>query len=369
MKPNVKIIVFVILLVIIAAIGILHSVTPGHMLLYHDTYRRLSYFPIAIGAILYGLPGGISLAVLSCLAFVPHLYNYWAEGPEAYYSELSEMIFYLAAGLVIGLISSRENRLQEQYKTLSEKLSKSYKRLSKQASQLLKAEKQLGESQKLSMLGHVSASFAHEIKNPLASIKGAAEILADEVGEDHPKHEFVEILRSEISRLNNSVEKVLDYCRGGRQKRPLDYKPVREIVEHVLSLMESRIKDKSIQVAIQYEKDMEEFEVQGPPMIQVLLNVLINAADAVEKKGQILIETILSESGCLICISDDGPGIDDALKKEVFHSFVTYKEGGTGLGLSISKRIIESLAGKIQIEQSRMGGAAICIYLQKKEVS
>ncbi len=367
MKPNVKIIIYIILLVIIVAIGILHSATPGHMLLYHDTYRRLSYFPIAIGAILYGLPGGISLAVLSCLAFVPHLYTYWAVGPEAYYSELSEIIFYLAAGLVIGLISSRENRLRERYKTLSEKLSKSYKRLSKQASQLLKAEMQLGESQKLSMLGHVSASFAHEIKNPLASIKGAAEILAEEVGEDHPKHEFVEIMRSEISRLNNSVEKVLAYCRGGQKKRPLDYKPIKSIIDHVLTLMETRIDEKSIQVAARYEKGMDVFEVQGPPMIQVLLNVLINAVDAVEKRGQIRIETKVSESGCLVCVSDDGPGIEDALKDEVFHSFVTYKEDGTGLGLSISKRIVESLSGGIKIEQSSMGGAAICIYLQKKE--
>jgi len=84
MKPNMKRLLFFLLIAFVVAIGILHTLTPGHMIFYHDTYRRLSYFPITIGAILYGLWGGICLAILSCLAFVPHLYMFWARGPEAY---------------------------------------------------------------------------------------------------------------------------------------------------------------------------------------------------------------------------------------------------------------------------------------------
>ncbi len=95
------------MLVMIAVIGALHYVTPGHYILWHDTFRRLAYFPIAIGAILYGLPGGISTAVLACVFFVPHLLVFWYQGPQTYYSELSEIVFYLAAGVVIGFISSR----------------------------------------------------------------------------------------------------------------------------------------------------------------------------------------------------------------------------------------------------------------------
>ncbi len=366
MTPNGKKIVFVFMVLMVAAIGILHKVTPGHMLLYHDTYRRLSYFPIAIGAILYGVKGGLFFAFISCLAFVPHLYTFWAEGPQAYYSELSEILFYLAAGIVIGLISSSEKKLQKKYQDLSLKLGKSYERLSRQASQLLEAEKQLGESQKLSMLGHVSASFAHEIKNPLASIKGAAEILADEVSVDHPKHGFVDIMRAEISRLNNSVEKVLDYCRGSRPKRQLESKEITSVLDHVMSLMASAIKEKSIKVNVRYIGASQDIRIQEAPMIQVLLNVLINAADAVDKNGSILVEISKKKNGCTIKISDDGPGIDDAIKDKVFNSFVTYKEGGTGLGLSISRKIVESLDGKITIAPSHLGGAAICIDLPEK---
>ena len=367
MKPNTKIVLFLLLLASVVVIGVLHTITPGHMIFYHDTYRRLSYFPIAIGAILYGVWGGVCLAVLSCLAFVPHLFMFWASGPQAYYSELSEILFYLAAGVVIGLISSRENKLREKYKTLSEKLAGSYKRLHEQASQLVEAEKQLGQSQKLSLLGHVSASLAHEIKNPLASIKGAAEILADEVPEGHPKYEFIEIMRSEISRLNHSVEDVLKYCRGQQNQDKGRQESIEKIINRVVLLLEAGLKEKSIKVSIQSEPVNNGFMTDETAMIQVLMNIIINAIDAVKKNGRIIIESGRHEQGYFIRISDDGPGIDEDLIKEVFQSFVTFKEDGTGLGLSISKKIVESLGGKIVIGESTLGGAAFTIYLPEKQ--
>ncbi len=363
MRPNIKLIIFLLMLAFVAAIGVLHAVTPGHLILYHDTYRRLSYFPIAIGAVFYGLKGGIALAVLSCLSFVPHLYTFWAEGPEAYYSELSEIIFYMAAGVVIGLISSRENRLREQYKSLSEKLAGSYRRLHHQASQLVAAEKQLGKSQKLSMLGHVSASLAHEIKNPLAAIKGAAEILADEVPEDHPKHEFVDIMRAETSRLNQSVEEVLKYCRGQQHQNGGSRENIETIINRVVVLLESALNEKAIQLSVNVDPEIKGFPTDETAMNQVVMNVVINAIDAVDKKGRIQIELSAHGSGCQIKISDDGHGIVPEKTDEVFHSFVTYKEEGTGLGLSISKRIVESLGGKIGVETSVWGGACFSIQL------
>ncbi|MBU1342061.1 MAG: hypothetical protein KKE44_03245 [Proteobacteria bacterium] len=364
-----KRLIFFLLLAFVAAIGVLHTLTPGYMVFYHDTFRRLCYFPIAIGAIFYGIWGGLCLAVLSCLAFVPHLFLFWARGPEAYYSELSEIFFYLAAGLVIGLISSRENKLREKYKALSEKLAGSYKRLHDQASLLVEAEKQLGQSQKLSMLGHVSASLAHEIKNPLASIKGAAEILADEVPQGHPKYEFIEIMRSEISRLNHSVEDVLTYCRGKQHQVRSKQETIEKITSRVVSLLETRFKEKDIAVTIHRESYNQPFFADEAAMIQVLMNIMLNAVDAVGKNGRIMIDFDHLEKGCVIRISDDGPGIDDSMVKEVFQSFVTFKEDGTGLGLSISKRIIERLGGKIDIEKSSLGGAMFSIFLPENGFS
>ncbi len=353
----------------VALIGVLHYVTPGYMILYHDTYRRLSYFPIAIGAILYGLWGGLLMAGLSCISFVPHLFMFWFQGPEAYYSELSEILFYLAAGLVIGLISSRENRLRKKYQQLSEKLSISYKRLHGQATRLVQAEKQLGLSQKLSSLGHVSASLAHEIKNPLASIKGAAEILADEVPPSHPKHEFIEIMRSEISRLNNSVNEVLIYCRGQQpiNKEILEPEPLDGILDKVVQLLAPQIQGKSIEVTCEKTGDGRVIRVEEAAMIQVLMNIILNAVDAVAKKGKIRILHYRESKGYRINVADNGPGLASEKLEEVFESFVTFKEEGTGLGLSITKKIVERLGGTIRVTLSDMGGAEFSVFLPDKK--
>ncbi len=367
MTPRMKKTIFICLLGMVAIIGMLHYLTPGYMILFHDTYRRLSYFPIAIGAILYGLPGGLIIALLSCLSFVPHLLMFWFQGPQAYYSELSEIFFYLAAGLVIGLISSRENKLREKYQQLSEKLAGSYQRLHDQATRLVQAEKKLGQARKLSSLGHVSASLAHEIKNPLASIKGAAEILADEVGPSHPKHEFIEIMRSEISRLNNSVDEVLAYCRGQQTLNKDRLEPLVDILDKVILLLAPQIREKSIDLTCERTGATSMIQVEEAAMIQVLVNIILNAVDAVPKKGKIRICHTQEPKGCRIDVADNGPGIPSEKFEKIFESFVTFKEGGTGLGLSITRKVIERLGGTIGVGCSDMGGALFSVFLPDKE--
>lgn len=347
----------------VAIIGVLHYVTPGYMIFYHDTYRRFSYFPIAIGAILYGLSGGLLIAVLSCFSFVPHLFMFWFQGPEAYYSELSEIFFYLAAGIVIGVISSRENRLREKYQQLSETLTISYKRLHDQATRLVKAEKQLGQARKLSSLGHVSASLAHEIKNPLASIKGAAEILADEVDPSHPKYEFIEIMRSEISRLNNSVNDVLAYCRGQQTLNKDHLEPLADVLDKVIQLLVPQIREKSIDLTCEGPGDKIILLVEEAAMIQLLMNIILNAVDAVPNKGKIRIRYCQESKGYRIDVADNGQGITPEKVEAVFDAFVTFKEGGTGLGLSITKKIVERLGGTIKVTPSDLGGAQFSVLL------
>ncbi|WDP86904.1 MAG: HAMP domain-containing histidine kinase [Desulfobacter sp.] len=357
---------FVCLLLMIAGIGAAHYVTPGHLILYHDTYRRLAYFPIVIGAILYGVKGGLAMAVLSCLSFVPHLFMFWFQGTQVYYSELSEILFYLAADLFIGMVSSRENKLRIRYQALSEQLASSYQRLHDQAGRLVQAEKELGQENKLSMLGHVSASLAHEIKNPLAAIKGAVEILADEVNLNHPKHEFIEIMRSEVSRLNNSVDEVLAYCRGQQKTREDKMVVLSQVVDRVSQVVGPKVSEKAIDLS--WDRTMaEEVRIPENALTQVLINLLLNAADAVDKKGKIWVSHRLESKRLCIDIDDNGPGLDTTAHKTVFQPFVTFKAEGTGLGLSITQRILERLGGTIQVTRSEFGSACFSINLPVKK--
>ena len=360
---------FAAMLVVVAVIGIGHYVTPGHLILFHDSFRRLSYFPIVIGAILYGVRGGLFMAAVSCLSFVPHLFTFWYQGLEAYYSEFSEMFFYLMAGLVIGGISSRESRLRDNYQRQSEQLAVSYKRLHDQAGQLVEAETQLGRAAKLSLLGHLSASLAHEIKNPLASIKGAAEILADEVDRAHPKYEFVEIMKTEISRLNTSVEDVLAYCRGQQGKTEDKSGSIGAVLDQALQVLAPKIREKSVDVEVRTDGEGREYEVPAAAMTQVVMNLLLNGVEAVAQKGKIRITMAQRAKGLDIRVEDNGPGVDETLYDEIFRSFVTFREGGTGLGLSISQKIVQRLGGLISVDRSDLGGACFFIRLPQVETS
>ena len=359
-------ILFAILVLVVIGIGVLHFTTPGHMIFYHDMYRRLSYFPIVLGAIWFGVWGGLVLAVMSSIAFIPHVLIYIGEGTGTYLSELTEIILYLAAGTVTGIIAGRESRLRNRYKELSEKLEISYDKLHRETQILLELEEQLGAAQKLSALGQLSASLAHEIKNPLSSIKGTAEILLDEFPKDHPKREFVEILLKETTRLNNTVEEVLQFSRRGiqgKKKEETETEPLSQVIDRVTSLLASQSHKKSIKLTVTGWEAGKAFHVASEKLSQVFLNIILNGIDAVPPKGEIIIETMKNSDGYTVSVKDNGPGIPDELKDRIFGAFYSTKEEGTGLGLSISKKIVESYGGTLTLSDAETGGACFSVFL------
>jgi len=363
-----KKLLFPLLVAIVVGIGFLHLFTPGHYLFLHDTYRRLSYFPIVLGALWFGVRGGLILALLSSIAFIPHLLLYFGKAPQTYFSELMEIILYIAAGTVTGFIAGREAKLRRKYEELLAKLEKSYRRLHKQAKILLEVEEQLGASQRLSALGKLSASLAHEIKNPLSSIRGTAEIFLDEFPPGHPKHEFVEILLKEVARLNTTVEDVLHFSKGepvGESK----LEPLSEVLERTVKLLATHLRKKGIHLHAEGLGKGRHFEVEGAKLSQVLLNVALNAIDELQPEGNIWLAVNPVEEGMSITVCDDGPGIDDAKKDRIFTPFFTTKEGGTGLGLPISRKILESRGGSLTCSDSPMGGACFTIFLPHQRLS
>ncbi|MGV1099835.1 sensor histidine kinase [Thiovibrio sp. JS02] len=360
---------FLFLLGLVVAIGLLHLFTPGHLIFYHNTFRRLSYFPIVLGGLWFGLRGGLFFSILSSIAFIPHVLMYMGQGPQAYLSELTEIILYLAAGALVGMISGRQMRLREKYQQLSEKLQASYGRLHQETGQLLEAEAQLAAAQKFSALGRMSASLAHEIKNPLASIRGTAEILQDEFPMGHPKREFVEILLKETTRLRDTVEEILRYSRGeGREKiGPLE--PLSGVISHVCALLERQRQKKGVTLSLAALEEGHDFLVEGARISQVLLNLLLNALDAVAGQGRIWIMVERGEAGRKVVVCDDGPGVSNSEKEKIFEPFYSGKEEGTGLGLLISRKIVESYGGSLTVADHEGGGACFAMYLPERNGS
>lgn len=359
---------FFILIAVVISIGLLHFFTPGHLVFYHDTFRRLSYFPIVLGAIWFGVKGGLILALLSSIAFIPHILLYVGQGTQAYLAEMMEIVLYLAAGFVTGVFASRERVLREKYQQLSEKLQKSYAQLHEETAQLIEAEKQLAGAQKLSALGKLSASLAHEIKNPLSSIKGTAEILVDEFPPGHPKREFTDILLKETARLNNTVEEILLFSREKKHSgKTVAKEPLADVVSHVAALVERQIKDKNIHLQLPGKDTLSNFMVEGGKISQVLLNIMLNAIDSVASQGKITVTVEESGDGCFLEVCDNGPGVTETEKEKIFEPFYTGKDEGTGLGLLISRKIVESYGGIISVLDNEGGGACFRIFLPVEE--
>lgn len=357
-------ILFTVLLLVVVGIGLLHFFTPGDLGLYHAAYRRFSYFPIVLGAIWFGLRGGIFFAVLSSLAFIPHLILYLGEDPRIYLNELIEVILYLAAGTLTGFIASREAKLRDKYRKLSEELEEAYGRLHHESAVLLEVEEQLSANQKLAALGELSASLAHEIKNPLSSLRGTAEIILDEFPVGHDKREFGEILLKEVDRLNTTVNEILQFSKG--KPAPGNDQPAEtlaEVLNRVVRLLESHLRKKAVKIWIDSCPEAATFLVDGSKMAQVFLNIILNAIDALNENGEIKVKIRIEEGEVVVAVSDNGPGIPENMRRDIFKPFVSGKEHGTGLGLSISAKIVEGLGGKIDVSESREGGACFAVTL------
>ncbi|MFA7383976.1 MAG: HAMP domain-containing sensor histidine kinase [Desulfurivibrionaceae bacterium] len=354
---------FPALLLAVVAIGLLHLFTPGDFHLSHNIYRRLSYFPIVLGGLWFGVAGGLVLAVLSSIAFIPHVLLYVGHGSQAL-SELMEIVLYLAAGLLVGVISGRQIRLREGYQQLAEKLQASYARLHEETAQLIEAETRLAAAQKFSALGRLSASLAHEIKNPLASIKGTAEILREEFPGDHPKREFVDILFKETGRLQNTVEEILLYAKGRPQEKEEHLEPLAAVARHVGALLERQLRGKQVHISLPENDEARQLLVEGAKFSQVFLNLALNALDAVGTGGQIWLTVESAGAGSwLLSLCDDGPGVPEAEKERIFAPFYSGKSDGTGLGLVISRKIVESYGGSLRVTDRTGGGACFEILL------
>jgi len=355
---------FIALLVSVIAIGLLHFFTPGEFVYHHNTYRRLSYFPIVLGGLCFGLPGGLGLAFLSSIAFIPHVLLFVGHGPEAYLSELTEIVLYLAAGGLVGLISGRQAALREKYRLLSEKLAASYERLQEETGQLIAAEDRLAEAEKLSALGRLSASLAHEVKNPLAAIRGTAEIIGDEFAAEHPKREFVEILFKEINRLQGTVNEVLRYSRRGRGEGEVLPEPFGAVAGHVRALLAGQFTKKGVSLILADEDLGKELLVDGQGFAQVLLNLCLNGLEAAPAGGWVRIGLAKPEGqGWRITVCDNGPGVPEAERELIFAPFHTGRSEGTGLGLFISRKIVASLGGRLAVESGPEGGACFAVSL------
>lgn len=221
-------------------------------------------------------------------------------------------------------------------------------------------EEKIAHVDKLVSLGELSASLAHEIKNPLAGIGATIQVLRSNLAEDSSKVEILDEVINQIDRLNKSVDNLLSFVRSNPIQPVLS--DINEILERAFFLVKKQIEMQNIKVDKTY-RDIQKIYVDEEQILQVFLNILLNAIQAMPAGGFLLIKSEKVNSEIIVNIKDSGIGIPENVRDKIFEPFFTTKSKGTGLGLSISKRIIELHNGKIQFESVDGKGTSFTIIL------
>jgi two-component system sensor histidine kinase AtoS len=223
-----------------------------------------------------------------------------------------------------------------------------------------KLEELLRRSDRLAALGLFLSGIAHEVRNPLTSIKGFLQLLLSRKLILPEGINAASLVIKETERLNKLLTDLLSFASPAPAK--IERKNVLEILERTLTLLEDQIKRQGVEVVKELE-NLPQVEVDEQKLEQVFYNILLNAVQAMPDGGKLTLKAGLFDEEAVISFSDTGPGIPEEHLDKVFDPFFTTKDRGTGLGLAVSHRMMEALGGKIEVQSKKGEGATFVVHL------
>ncbi len=328
----------------VAAITALHYGTSHEYHWVHDILRRAYYLPIVTAALRVGLIGGLASAIAVTFAYLPHaffaLHHF---DPARTLEKVLEIVLYFGVAGVAGYLSDLERKRRTE---LQESLNEQ-KRLTGQ----------LVRAGRLSALGEVVAGIAHEIKNPLHSLSGTAEIVDPLIPKDADERRMWEIHCEELKRLGRVADRFLSFANPAPiQAVTID---LRDVATRLVELVSALARQKNIDLSANLPEG--EIMVQGDldQLAQIGLNIAVNGIKAIgDNSGKIEIslgrKTINKNKMAFLEIANNGPRIPEKKLENLFDPFISGNKG-TGLGLSISSRIAEQHGGHIEVKNSGLG--------------
>lgn len=324
--------------------------TPDELEHWHYILQRLFYFPIIVAGLSLGWRGG---AVVSALSSIFYLLRHETLGPFDWIDRYLEAAMFCLVGVLTGVLSERERMHRESLRTTATRLEEVYRELQNNVQHLKRAAR-------MTALGHLSAGLAHEIRNPLASIEGAAYVAQTESDPERAA-EFLEIIRKETTRLNGLVTQFLEFARP-RAPQMIPTDPA-SLADSVLNLVRQIAAQNRVTLRRAFDESIPNVKCDPEQMKQVLLNLVLNAIQAMPDGGEVLVSAEINEDTLLLRVRDTGPGIPAERAEEVFDPFFTTKQNGTGLGLPIAYQILEQHGGELVLDSNSPEGCSFLIRL------
>ena len=351
----------------------------------NSNYYPIFFLPVVSAAVYFGPIATLAWTAVASLAYLSLLIEALQEGDldSAGASILTiRVLFFFIAAILVNRFVMENRRQVERLETLSEKLEETNR-------ELRRAEAEARRAERLAALGQLSAGLAHEIRNPLAVIKGSAEMLNRKVAESQPLvAELAGYISSEVNRLNALVVRFLDFARPSK----LEMRPehISEIVDHALESAAASFPNAKVNVERQYAPDLPEIQADRQLCEQVFVNLITNAFQAMNGKAgssdgtsdgapdgtlsgmlrlSIAPEVSKGEPGVCVTVEDSGPGVPPELREQIFNPFFTSKKDGVGLGLSIVAKIVDDHRGTIRLDSNTTQGARFRVFFPQASPS
>ena len=316
----------------------------------HNILHHLNILPLMLAGILFGWRGAVRVLLLATILQSPSIYRQWHDTPIDVQNQVVELTTFGAAGIIAGVVADRERMQRLRVETTKLELERVYIELSENVQHFKKTER-------LTAAGQLAASLAHEIRNPLASISGAAGILARGQAPPESRDECLDIITKESVRLNKLLTNFLHFARP-RMPRMQWTEPV-SIIQSVTVLTQHLAVRQRVNLAEQTPATMRDIACDAEQIKQVLPNLILNGVEATEPGGTVMIRASEAANYLLIQVVDAGRGIAAEDFERIFDPFYTTKENGTGLGLAVAQNIMAQHGGVIICRRNEVGETGI----------
>jgi two-component system sensor histidine kinase HydH len=225
-----------------------------------------------------------------------------------------------------------------------------------------KLQEEIRRKEKLAALGGLAAGVAHEIRNPLSSIKGIATYFGNKFGQERAEREMADVMIREVDRLNRVISELLEFARPTELSRKST--DVYELLNHAIQLVQQDAKIKHIDISIPSKAEDVNVKIDPDRFLQCLLNLFLNAIEAMTEGGLLRIGILVHEDDWVdIEVADTGKGIDAESLHQIFDPYFTTKTTGTGLGLAVVHKIIEAHHGRIRVRSAPGKGTTFTIAI------
>jgi two-component system sensor histidine kinase HydH len=322
-----------------------------------SSYYLMLLLPLLSAASYLGMAGTLTTSVVAIGAYLSFLrfldFKELYIPPEQQHILAIRCLTLAIAAVLVNTLGAAIRAQSARYKSTAEQLAAANQ-------SLLAAEAAMRRTERLAALGQLSAGLAHELRNPLGSIKGSADLLARSASHNDPMaKELAEIISAEVDRTNSLVTRFLDFARPLEPRRePAD---VADVIDRAVN--RAAVNQDKVEVIRNYSTSLPRLAIDPELMEQVFLNLVINASQASAPGDPVTIRTREVDGQAEVSVIDQGCGIPPDKIETIFNPFVTTKQNGVGLGLAIVAKIVDGHGGKMSVESEPGKGSTFRVLL------